>query len=118
MRSVLVLLAGCGGPTCERLWYADRDGDGHGDRASHERACEAPAAFVEAPDDCDDADPAIHPGASEACDGIDDDCDGEIDPDARTWFADADHDGFGTTELQLDACAAPAGFTDVAGDCD
>ena len=29
--------------------------------------------------DCDDADPAAHPGATETCNGADDDCDGIID---------------------------------------
>jgi len=40
----------------------DRDGDGH-------PACTA---------DCDDGDPAIHPGAAEECDGVDHDCDGTV----------------------------------------
>ena len=29
--------------------------------------------------DCDDTDPAVYPGAEEACDGVDNDCDQEID---------------------------------------
>src|SRR5688500_10856472 len=96
IRSALALLAvtGCSGDACERLWYADHDGDGFGDREHHRRACEAPRAFVESADDCDDAEPSVHPGAGEACDGIDQDCDGVVDPDARTWYGDADHDGY------------------------
>ncbi|HCP46434.1 MAG TPA: hypothetical protein DIU15_10345, partial [Deltaproteobacteria bacterium] len=41
------------------------------------------------PEDCHDGDPAIFPEALESCDGLDNNCNGEVD-DA----ADADGDGF------------------------
>jgi hypothetical protein len=47
----------------------DDDGDGFTSTGS----CEGSA------DDCDDSDPAVHPGAAEACNGVDDDCDGATD---------------------------------------
>ncbi len=39
--------------------------------------------------DCDDADPNVHPGATEICDGKDNNCDGSI------WALDVDQDGDG-----------------------
>ncbi|MBX2803538.1 MAG: hypothetical protein KTR31_38005 [Myxococcales bacterium] len=41
------------------------------------------------PEDCDDNDASVFPGAAEACNGRDDDCDGEIPPD------EVDEDGDG-----------------------
>ena len=41
-------------------------------------------------DDCDDSNPAVHPGAEEACNLIDDDCDGLVDDGterSEPWFA-------------------------------
>ncbi|MCB9792735.1 MAG: matrixin family metalloprotease [Alphaproteobacteria bacterium] len=45
----------------------DGDGDGYSDCAS----------------DCDDANAAIHPGAAEVCDGVDNNCDGLVDADTE-----------------------------------
>jgi formylglycine-generating enzyme required for sulfatase activity len=45
-------------------------------------------------DDCRPLDPAIHPGAVELCNNLDDDCDGVIPEDAdRDGYADADCGG-------------------------
>ncbi len=69
-------------------WYLDYDGDGYGDDARSATACEAPtSSYIADGGDCDESDPAIHPGAAEGCDDIDHDCDGDIDNDADgdTW---------------------------------
>jgi len=72
--------------------------------------------------DCNDDDAAVFPGATELCDGIDNDCNGTIDEvtaeDAGAFYADVDADGFGNAAVSTVACNAPAGFTDVSGDCD
>ncbi|MDP2306414.1 MAG: MopE-related protein [Pseudomonadota bacterium] len=50
------------------------------------------------PLDCDDTLPGIHPGASELCNGSDDDCDGVVDdhPADGLWsWLDLDRDGWG-----------------------
>ena len=71
--------------------------------------------------DCDDTDPAVHLGAEERCNDIDDDCDGDIDEnavDARIFFRDADEDGFGNDDQQTAACDPPPGWLAQGGDCD
>ena len=73
-------------------------------------------------DDCDDADPAVHPGAYEVCNGIDDDCDGDVDEDdavdAVTWYADGDLDGYGDPLTSLLDCDQPPGHVANHDDCD
>ncbi len=103
-------------------WYADADGDGYGDVGSTQLACTQPSGFVSDDEDCDDAQAAISPAALELCNGVDDDCDGSVDPstsvDARTWAPDIDGDGYGDAGGAVSACSAPSGSVADASDCD
>jgi hypothetical protein len=103
-------------PACvAQAWSPDRDADGYGDAAGTVEACEAPAGFVANAEDCDDGAATAHPGAVEACNSRDDDCDGTGDPGAVSW-ADADGDGYGDPATA--ACVAGAGRVTDATDCD
>ena len=70
-------------------------------------------------EDCDDSDPAVHPGATEVCNGQDDDCDGQIDENAtQHWYDDVDGDSFGDPATAVAACEGLPGQVTVGGDCD
>ena len=112
--------------TTGRSWYSDDDLDGYGDPGALTRACEAPAGAVSDNTDCDDTSAAVRPGATEVCNGLDDDCDGLGDDDdagldlgtaTRRW-ADADADGYGDPFTAALTCEAPAGFVENDDDCD
>ena len=101
------------------LWYPDGDGDGHGAAAPSVAACEAPAFFVASSDDCDDGAATSSPSATEVCDRVDNDCDGDVDEGlTATYYADPDGDGYGVAGVSVEACSAGTGFAPLAGDCD
>jgi hypothetical protein len=103
-------------------WYPDTDGDGYGATTGSTSACAQPSGSVLATGDCDDTTSAVNPGATEVCNGIDDDCDGSVDgsgsADAVTWYIDTDGDGYGSSFGAQDACSQPIGTTSQGGDCD
>lgn len=72
--------------------------------------------------DCDDGDAGVSPDAIEACNFIDDDCDGGVDEgasDRPTWYFDGDADGYGTPDDTTLSCLPPTVYwSDVSTDCD
>ena len=102
-----------------QTFYADADGDGFGDTAAPQTACEATDGFVENDGDCDDSQYGVNPASAEVCDNIDNNCDGQTDEDLTAlWFADADGDGYGDVNAFQRTCEQPAGFIADATDCD
>ncbi len=104
-------------------WFLDSDGDQSGNPAISVTQCEAPPDHVLNGGDCNDADDAIHPLASEVCgDSLDNDCSGTADgsdsADAETWHPDLDQDGFGDSDSPVVACDGPADWIADGSDCD
>ena len=101
-------------------FFLDEDQDGFGASYSPLQACEAPAGHVAKAGDCNDFNDAIFPGAAEACNDIDDDCDGKIDDGliTQSLYKDNDGDGFAAPNASAqDKCDVPVGWT-LAQDAD
>ena len=97
--------------------YSDLDGDGYG-AGTASMACDVPPGKVSNADDCDDGDALIHPGASEICNGVDDDCDGALEDGYAIWYTDGDEDGWGDPDTGVETCSPTSGSVDQGGDCD
>ena len=79
-------------------YFRDDDADGYGVSGDSQCLCAPEAPYTATViGDCDDGDAGVNPAATETCNGIDDDCDGDVD-----GGFDADMDG----------------FTSCGGDCD
>jgi cysteine-rich repeat protein len=101
----------CNGLTDENvttIYYADLDNDTYGSLLTSTEACSEPLGYVSVNTDCNDADSAINPSATEiAGNGIDENCDG-----TDGAIEDMDHDGIPDA---TDNCVstANAGQSDV-----
>ena len=103
--------------------YSDNDGDGFGTSttvASANLSC-ADDGESTSDQDCDDNEAQSFPGNTEDCDGIDNDCDGQIDESgtSNTYYTDSDGDGDGDINgATTTGCNEPAGFASTNTDCD
>jgi hypothetical protein len=69
-----------GDPAVYKAYYEDADGDGRGNQsASVCAAATPPAGYVTKSNDCDDTQPTVYPGRLEVCDGLDNNCNFQID---------------------------------------
>ncbi len=101
-------------------YYADLDHDYYGDSGNTTAACTRPSGFRINALDCNDSDSGINPGATETCDGIDNNCSGDESDaaDAPTWYLDDDSDGYGDVTVFANACTQPSGYLADSTDCD
>ncbi len=108
--------------TQPRTWYKDGDADGFGNPHHTKIAPTKPSGYVENDDDCNDDNGNVHPGATEVCNGIDDNCVNGIDEGGvcdtpTTWFHDGDQDGYGDASQTVVAVNKPSGYVENDDDC-
>jgi hypothetical protein len=91
-------------------YYSDSDKDGYGDVKTLPKClCAGLNSWtVQIAGDCNDGNDSIHPGVPEKCDGVDNDCDGTVDPPNATgcqnYYPDVDNDGYGDMYASNWAC--------------
>ena len=108
MLYLLLLLYGCSAttkvaePSDEGNIVSDNDSDG-----------------FDSTEDCDDFDSGVYPGSTEICDGLDNNCNGEVDEGVTiSIYLDADADGYGDDTMVNQSCSLIEGHSLTGGDCD
>jgi hypothetical protein len=105
----------------ETYWYRDIDDDGYGDPADSDQACKSPSnKHIRDNTDCEPDLEDSYPGAIEVCDGVDNDCNGDIDDDPvdiKDFYADVDGDEYGDASSHTIACDAPKKHVEDDSDC-
>jgi len=101
------------------MYYLDTDNDGYGDDATGVEQCTQPPNTILIGGDCNDANNAVYPGATEICDGLDNNCNGQEDEGLTfsNYYFDGDNDGYGIGNPTV-SCSPIAGYATQTGDCD
>jgi hypothetical protein len=92
------------GQTPLKTVFSDDDKDSYGDPARPLIVCQTPEGYVDNNQDCGPADRNRHPGASELCNGLDDDCDGTPDDGPIESGRACGDAGFGECSAGTTAC--------------
>jgi hypothetical protein len=100
------------------IYFFDGDGDGFGNQDFGYTLCSQPSGYVTNSSDCNDNNAAINVNGSEICNGIDDNCSGQIDEGfvTSTYYQDSDSDGYGNVNIFINSCAQ-AGYVANSSDC-
>lgn len=101
-------------PCVEQTFYFDGDTDGFGNPTKPFFTCKdtPPPGYVSNLNDCNDDSPSVHPGASEQCDKVDNDCNKQIDDTTKSWHLDHDGDGYGDPNPKFELQGSCTGVGD------
>ena len=101
------------GASGTQTFYVDSDGDGYGSTTTIS-SCDAHPGLSTTSDDCDDATTSINPGQTEACDGLDNDCDGTAD---STSACGCNVEYYGSTTDPYLFCTSGQSWNDASAAC-